>query len=103
MVKSKAGKEKKSQATEFKITECCSSVVVQRAARRKNDCVSGVSCVTGTLGKANKALTFIVNVAPKLFKSINSFATMSASATVLKLFLKDDICQMTGLLGAAAR
>ena len=37
----------------FRETECCLSVVVQRAAWRKNDLIWGVLGVAGTLGNSN--------------------------------------------------
>ena len=49
----KASREKKRQTTDFRETECCPSVVVQRAAGRNNDWMWRVPGVTGTLGKAS--------------------------------------------------
>ena len=37
----------------LQIAACCTSAVVQRAARQKMVCARGVPGVTGTLGKAN--------------------------------------------------
>ena len=45
-------REERKQA-DFKEAACYPSAVVQRAARRKMLCVSGVPGVTGTLGKTN--------------------------------------------------
>ena len=44
---------KKTQATDFRETECCPPAVFQREAWRKNDRMRGKPGVTGTLGKAN--------------------------------------------------
>ena len=47
------GKRRKKQATDFKAAMCCSSAVVQRAARQKNGLVRGVLMIIGTLEKAS--------------------------------------------------
>ena len=49
--KRKAG-EKRKQA-DFKETACYLSAVVQRAARRKMDCVRGVPGITEAFGETN--------------------------------------------------
>ena len=50
--KREVGEERKRSA-DFKEAACCSSAVVQRAARRKNRLCEGSARVTGTLRKAN--------------------------------------------------
>ena len=45
--------EEKRQATDFVEATYCLSVVVQRAAQRKNGLCEGVPGVTGTLGEVN--------------------------------------------------
>ena len=56
MGKREAGEEKKNQAIDRKETECCPSVVVQRAERQKNGCMKEVPGITETLGNANSHL-----------------------------------------------
>ena len=48
--KRNAGEERK-QSIDFRKAACCSSAVVQRAARQKMVCMRGLPGVTGTLGR----------------------------------------------------
>ena len=47
----KRGVGEKKQSTDFRETECCPSVIGQRAAQQKMVCMSGVPGVTGLSGR----------------------------------------------------